>query len=456
MHRQVCTFFLLLTSVMALAAPAMAGTVYVSLASDTTVEGLDYESVLRVTNTGTAPHFFVIHFIPSFSDGTERGAEQLSPIGVPPGHTYVYENLSLGTGKAGMLEITGDDQLVFTASVVVRNANGDGESAPVPVVGSDQLVPAGQRIVIQGVRRDAQHLTSYGLLNLSQQPNQCEVDLFGANGAELISTAVLAMPPLSQFFWHDVVQVAGLASAADARFEAVCAGPAFAFGKVINFASGDVAPIQPSSSLFSTLVPPGKQPAVTPDPPPGECGGDFCYELPGTFFVPNPSDRVRKLQVPIPKGEFYSRLEIEMTVVHGGWFAGNPGGFHNFFWFFDGKWSGGSWGYVNARGPGKEIVTSAHFINIPQSRRTAASLLLQPGATYRVRYVYDAAAGFVNTTFYDAGGAVLADLRDAAGARRIVFGTDVGTWLWFGLEGHFEEVPSFGWQYKNFVLSLTK
>jgi hypothetical protein len=165
---------------------------------------------------------------------------------------------------------------------------------------------------------------------------------------------------------------------------------------------------------------------------------------------------VLKLPVPIPSGEFYSRLDIDMVVTHGGWFAGSPGGFHNFFWLFDGKWAGGTWGYVNARGPGKGIVTSLHNINLPQGRRATANLLLQPGATYRVHYTYDGARGVIETTFFDAGGAVLARMSDVPAAKRLAFGSPEGVSLWFGLEGHFEEVPSYGWQYKNFTLSLTK
>lgn len=454
MRRLVPSLLLALCVGFGYSAPASAGTVYVAFAADTSFGGLSYESVLRVTNTGTEPHFFTVHFIPSFSDGTAReGLAEPTLIGIPGGHTYVYENLSLGSGSSGMLEVTGDDELVFSAAVVFRNAQGVGEEFPVPVIGSDQVVRAGQRMVVQGVRRDADHLTSFGILNLAQETIQCEVDLVAASGQELMSTAVLALQPLSQFFYHDVISVVSLPSAADARFETVCNGPAFTFGKVVNFTTGNVAPIQLSASLSSALFPPGHEP---PEPAPGECTGSFCFELPGTFFVPTGSNRVHKVPVPVPKGKAYTRLDIEMTVTHGGWFAGNPGGFHNFFWLFDGQWANGTWGYVNARGPGKGIVTSLHNVNIPKGRRATGSLLLQPGATYRLRYSYDTRLGLIETTFSDAAGNVLARMTDAPPVNRLVFGTDAGAWLWFGLEGHFEEVPSFGWQYKNFVLSLSE
>jgi hypothetical protein len=456
MHLDRSLFRVAFLFAFALASPATAGTVYVAMVSDSTAGGLTYESVLRVTNTGAEPHFFVVHFLPSFADGTARDEAELTPIGVPAGHTYVYENLSLGSGKTGMLEITGDDELVFSASLVVRGPDGATATAPVPVVGSEQVFDGGRSLVIQGVQRDHQRLTSYGLVNFSHEDSSCDVDLFAADGAALIDTVTLAMPPLSHFFWRDVVAVAGLPSAADARFEAVCGGPAFAFAQVVDLGGGELASIEPSASLSSRLVPPGQEPPGPPEPTPGECGGDFCFEQPGVFFVPSPGNRVLRLPVPIPSGEFYSRLEIEMTVTHGGWFPGNPGGFHNFFWLFDGQWANGTWGYVNARGPGRGIVTSLHNVNLQQGRRATANLLLQPGATYRLRYVYDAGAGTIETTFFDAGGAVLARMTDAAAARRIVFGSEAGAWLWFGLEGHFEEVPSYGWQYRNFVLSLTK
>jgi hypothetical protein len=307
--------------------------------------------------------------------------------------------------------------------------------------------------VVQGVTRDSGRLTSFGLLNLAKEVNSCQVDLLGPDGAKLMATAVLAVKPLAQFFYHDVVAVAGLASAADSRFEVVCGGPAYAFGQVVDLQTGGISPLLPSSSLLSTLSPPDEEPQ---GPISGPCGGAFCFELPGTYFVPTGAVPVLRLEVPIPKGRFYSRMDIDMTVVHGGWFPAKPDGFHNFFWLFDGKWSGGTWGYVNARGPGKGIVTSLHYVGIPQGRRSTASLLLEPGATYRVHYTYDTGRGVIETTFFDAGGAVLAKMTDVAPIKRIVFGSDAGVQLWFGLEGHFEEVPTFGWQYQNFQLSLVE
>ena len=72
MRRLVSTALAAGLFTLGLVAPAAAGTVYVALTADSSVQGIRYESVLRVTNTGSAPHFFVIHFIPSFADGTVR------------------------------------------------------------------------------------------------------------------------------------------------------------------------------------------------------------------------------------------------------------------------------------------------------------------------------------------------------------------------------------------------
>jgi hypothetical protein len=278
------------------------------------------------------------------------------------------------------------------------------------------------------------------------------VDFFSASGAPLIATAHLQVKPLALNFYHDVVAITGLPSASDARFEVVCDGPAYAFGQVLDLTSGDLASLSPSSSLSSALEPPDQEPT----PSAGPCAASYCFELPGTFFVPSGPAPVLRLPVDIPKGQFYSRLDIDLTVIHGGWYQPKPDGFHNFFWLFDGKWSGGTWGYVNARGPGKGIVTSLHFIGMPQGRRSTAPLLLEPGATYRVHYTYDTGRGIIETTFFDAAGAVLAQMTDVAPIRRIVFGSEAGVQLWFGLEGHFEEVPSFGWQYQDFRLALTQ
>jgi hypothetical protein len=238
-------------------APAHAGTVYVGLVVDIEIGGVFYTTQLRVTNTSDQPLFFITHFIPTLENGTERSADATAkPIGVSPGQTFVFTNLTKSSQTGGMLEITGDDELFFTAVLLPRVGSQLGLGSEVPIIGSEQIVSAGQPITLQGVRRDAQRVSNLALLNLSQQTNHCTVDLFAAGGGSLMNRAALELAPLSHHYWPDVLSLVGVAQTNEARFEITCSAAAYAFAQTVNLSTAAVSTILRSPSLYSTLVRP--------------------------------------------------------------------------------------------------------------------------------------------------------------------------------------------------------
>jgi hypothetical protein len=437
-------------------APADAGTVYLALAANTTVGGITYESVLQVTNTGTAPHFFVPHFIESFSDGTARAGANDGLIGVPAGHTYVYDNLGLPPGKTGMLEIHGDDELVFSAHLVPRIGSTRGPDSALPVVGSEELVAGGRKNVVQGFRRDSENISSLVLINFEHQSNQCTVDLLSAIGQKLMSSVVLTLKPLSQSVYHDVLAIAGLTGAADTRFEIRCAGRSFAFGERINLLDASLTTLQPAPSLLSSLRPPG-------DVSPGGGGGagsgggpcpstSLCINLPGTFHVATNANKVYQLKIPAAQGTTFNRVDVEVTFTHGGWYKPLPDGSHNVFWLFsDARFADVTWFIANVRGPGRDFAMLVHTINQGRGfrRRVDKPLTLIPGQSYKVHCAYDTGAGFVECSWSTADGQLLAEMSDISTADRVFFEGPEGWEIWFGIYGEGVEVPSIGWEYRD-------
>jgi hypothetical protein len=433
------------------AAPAAAGTVYLALAVDIEIQGVSYSTQLRVTNTSDQARFFVTRFIPTFTDGTSGAGTQSSPIGVSPGHTFVFTSLSGAAEPGGMLEITGDDELVFSAVLLPQVGSQIGDGTEVPIIGSNELVRPGRLMTLQGLRRDPQHVSNLALLNLSHQPNQCNVDLYAANGVTLMNRVVLTLDPLSHNFWPDVLAIVGVDQAQEVRFHITCGGDAYAFGQTVNKAAADVTSILPAPSLQSTFAPPGV--TVTP-PAAGVCPStSVCIDFPGTFHVATNDNRAFKAKIPMTLGRTFNRVDIEVTFTHGGWYKPLPDGAHNVLWLFsDNRFPDVTWGYVAARGPNRNFVYLVHTIGMGRSharRRVDASLELFPGQTYKVHFSYDTGAGFVTTKWYSANGTLLATTTDQSTANRVFFEGNEGFEVWFGINGAGADVPSIGWQYRD-------
>jgi hypothetical protein len=373
-------------------------------------------------------------------------------IGVPAGATYVYEDLGVGSDQTGMLEITGDDPLVFHASVVPRLGGVTGRAAQVPIVDGETSQSSGERMVVQGLRRDAQHLSSLAVVNLAHQTTPCNLALLSANAQSVIDTVAVTLPPLSHNFYPDVLGDSGVQEGSDLRFEVSCSGAAYAFGLTIDREGPAVTALDLATTLRSTLVPPGQEPPEEPEPEPGVCAAtSICLELPGVFHLATNDNRSFRRSIPVESGRTFRRIDLEVTVTHGGWDKKYPDGIHNVFWLFSQKFAGNTWAYANARGPNRNLVTLSHNIGLApnQNSRSAANLALQPGSTYRVRYRYDTVADVVECVWSSPEGVELARMSDTPTVNQVTF-QGSGFELWFGIEGaHQIEVPSIGWAFAD-------
>jgi hypothetical protein len=446
MNKALARIFTLLAASCLSASAATAGTIYVALASNMVRDGVEYRTVLEVSNPALVPHSFTTHFIEAFRDGTDRGDEVQAPIVVPPGRTLLFTGLG-AEGARGMLEVTGDPELVFHARLVsVLDGVEDPVGGRVPVITSQNVVGGGQRFNVLGILRDERRETTFGIVNLAQAANQCSVDLIGADGVPRIQTAVLSLPALSANQWDDVLGIVGIGQATMIRAQVQCSGPAYAYAFVIDAESGTVAGIDVAQTAASQLTPPGQQ---LPCPAGGEC-----FEWLGLLHRPTPGDETKTVLAALTPGSVFRILKLRLTVDIVGWDR-DTAGIHNFFWLYRNIWTGNTFGYVNVRGPGSNKVSNLTNVDLPRGvvKTTRIDQALESGRTYHVDYTYDTRSGRIDTVILDSGGGVVAQMVDSASVNSIRQEGE-GFFVQVGLKRVHSEVPSYGWNYRDLRLDF--
>ena len=432
---------------LASAVPAGAGTIYVALASKTTQNGVELETVLQVANPTAEARSFTALFIPTFTNGADRDPDQMLPeIQVGAGQIREIRGLADGA-EVGLLEIEADDALAFSARLVSTLNGVEQIGAPVPIVSSRNIVEGGRTFHIQGLLRDTDHVTNFGLISFSNDEVQCSTKVFRPDGTQLVS-ALLVFKPLEHRQFNDVLNLIGVTEDADSRLELSCPGPAYAYAHVVNNSTGGVAALNVSATGNSTLRPPGG--STTSCSP-----GATCFEEPGIFYVPAGGSEKLRRNYSLPPGQRFSVLRVRMTVQHGGWDSRSPNGLHNFFWVARNKWQSNTFAYLTVRGPNRNRV-----INLQNAGRAPkddsvvrVDRALQPGQTYVIEYTYDTNTRRVTALITTIGGTEVARLTDSAALASIVT-EGAGFFVEWGHKREFEEVPTYGWVYQDFLLEL--
>ena len=104
-------------------------------------------------------------------------------------------------------------------------------------------------------------------------------------------------------------------------------------------------------------------------------------------------DAKRRFDFPFTPGTEFSRIKVQLEFQHGGWFPTKQDGIHPIFWLARNRYRSNTYGLITTRGPGKALVSMLTNVNLPKgsSQRFVQNILLQPGASYLVDYVYDRA-----------------------------------------------------------------
>lgn len=435
--------------------PSHAGTVYVPLTVQTTVDGIDLETQVWLTNsTGQFAKAEVV-FIPLGSDGTDRKGVKPQEVPVWAGTTVRYDPLPNGPG-IGLLEITLPDGVYATARVVGDHPLfGHALGTEVPVVTSANLIPDGGTAQVQGWQREAEGVvTDFGLVNLSHQANSCQVSVFNGGGAQVKNSVLLPIQPLSMVHFTDALGVLGENDNPNARAEVTCDGDFYPFSLLSDFRTGETLFLTPSGSGSSALLPPGSAPK-TPQCAPGA----ECFVKAGLFHRPTPSNPVARVSAPIPGGT-YSKLRARVTVVHGGWAPGRENKTHNIIWLVKDARNFNMFGYFNVKGPRANSIFNRHGFNQVQGdkARMDGKVVLEPGKRYHFDYVFDTAARSIVLTVTDAAGNVLSALhgRPNINSIQLTHGGEVTADFGFRDGININEPPTYGWEYRDYVLELFK
>lgn len=431
------SFLLALTTLVA--SPAIAGTVYVVLASDQTVDGLPLSTELVVSNPADEAITVLIHFIASGSNGADR-PEGFQPqeMQVAAGQTAIFTGLTDNGGR-GILEVTAPSLAAITARLVSTNGNGETHSTDVPVVGSETLLRGGRFFVLNGLERDATKRSSLVLTNLAQTANNCLIQSWTAGGSALIGVTSVAVSPLSSLTFPDAIQASGASQGEDVRIQILCGKDAYATSFVRDITTGELMTLRPAADGSSSLRAPGSRVVCEPS--------QFCFEKPGIFLQPTPSNAFvfYDLFPPLPT---YGSIQVQLTVTHAGWSSIDNQGFHGLFWLFRNLRWNNTFAYVNIRGPNRNLL-----INSPQlsgANRTTAPALVQPGQTFVVDYLYDARNRTTQTTLRELDGSIIATMTDGTTLNRVDI--ENGFRIEFGLERGPVEVPTYGWTYSDLLV----
>ena len=190
--------------------------------------------------------------------------------------------------------------------------------------------------------------------------------------------------------------------------------------------------------------------------------------LAGDIHVPTPENRIGVVCIDIPRDLSLNRLALEWEVTPAYWNAQYPPGSHNLVWIHRGSYVRNTVGNVNVFGQGGNFFAMNQNVDAPKpttGRLRPANLALGGSTTYRMAYLYDAAA---RKAFFavDNGGTV-ESTEFVATARDLSLlipkknrWSDSSLFVEFG---HFGErhpgkgrpaVPTYGWRYSNLRLTM--
>ena len=455
-----------------------AGTVYVPFASDLTIGGIHYTTELLASNAdpGT-PRRFSTFYIPAAADGTQRSGAGVG-VAVDPARTLLIKNLA-APGTAGMLEIAAAPQIALSARLVASNGAGNRLSISyLPLITSDTVAPAGERVDVQGWDRQGSNtVTHFALINLGGAPASCSIKVMRANGTQVGGTALLQPVPLSMGFYPDALALLGETHLSNARAELTCDQPFYAFALVQDVLTGHLRFVPPSGSGRSTLVSPAEGPGTGGDGGGGgggggtgggdgnttTSGGALVFEVPGLFHVPakgSPESHTRVYNIQVPTNKRYGKVIVDVDVTNAGWYAKEPNKHHSVFWLHRGKYLSGKWesnvfGNIGAYGGNGASVKMATNVNLGKGQMQAAkkNVGFVPGGTYHFRYVFDT-DGRNRTLSVSQGGKEIGAMQDNLIPKGVWTDESGYFMIYFGHENHWAaglgpEVPSYGWQYSN-------
>lgn len=449
MKRKLFSTFLLLAAVAA--APAFAGKVYIPVVQRT--GGGSHATEVWLANAGTQERRYEASFLAAETDGTTPRTPIIRTV-IVGGRTVRLVNPG-PAGAIGLIEIDAAPQIQIDARLANNPAVGATTYTPVPVISSDNALPAAATLSLLGLSRtNSGSYSDLGLVNLASQAAQCSVTFSRADGTGIGQTVNVTVQPLSLRHFSDALGILGESQVTDARVQVSCDRPFFAYAAVFNAAVSQFTFATPAASGASTLGTDGTPP---PPPPPGDA---IVFTSPGLVHTPVTGNEIKAFVVPVTQALSLRRFTVEFDVIPGPWTATKPDGNHNLIWIYRGKYRSNTIANLNAFGPPRSGVKNTQNVDMPRGRLTTdeKALVLTQGLTYHVKSVYDAENGQVTTTF-SSGGQTLVTLQHQATARDRILRIPAGG---FNVQfGHTAaqaaggaEFPSYGWTFRDLRIEM--
>lgn len=426
------------------ASAAHAGTGYVPLPGIQTVGPATYEAQVLISNDAAQAREVKQVQLATDTDGTPRGA---APAGLQIAANQTNVVKPAATFR-GLLELSGSTDLRFAARLV--RTGQDSLGVQIPVVTSENMQAANLSLTLQGLIAAGTRTTDMTIVNLGKQAAQCRVSLYRADGSTILANSEVNLKPLSHRYFVNIFS--GLAAEiTEARATVTCNKDFFAYALLSNSATGEIAVVEPSGSGESLLAVPGAEP-VCPV-------GAFCFDAKGLVHQPTKAVPVKRITFNAPAGTF-TRLRLSLEVTVGTFYPQDPDGKHLIYWFvinrnFDMP------GMLYFRGQNAYTALARHGIGLAHAEKKKIVQPFQgvPGRTYKVENDYDMGRGVLTITVTDVEtGEVKVHMTDAPNVTKVTLAATDKFLVDLGFpEGKVpDEVPSYGWAYRNVHLEVIK
>jgi hypothetical protein len=443
-------------------AAAFAGAVYVPVPDPISAAGSTHVVQLWMTNTGTTQGTYTATVLDAETDGSQRPAQGPPASAIAAGRTSVLNGIGT-VGKTGLLEVATSSSVSVEARLISTTPNGLTTSVtPVPLISSDNLLPAGKTAALLGLRRDNVHgdYTNLGIVNLAKQASQCEIKLFRADGSQIGATATVTFKPLSLRLFADAFGLLGELQAADARAEVSCNQPFYIFSTIYTAASSEMLFVTPAATGASTLPGPG-------DSGGGGGGGNgggggsggttTIFTASGTFHTATPGHEKKTFDITLPAPLSLRRMVIDMDVIPGPWNRAKTPGNHAVLWLYRGKFRGNTIANVNAFSPPKTTLKAAQNLELPPGGTTQdeQGVPWVQGQRYHLKYTYDAEHGTVTAVLSSNGTTIKTLTFTSTAPNHVLDVPATGLTAEFGHYADQEgpEVASYGWSYANLQIT---
>lgn len=437
----------LILALICAAGAAHAGTVYAPLPGATTVGNVTYETQITIANEGDQQRTVKQLLLSTDTDGTKRESQQPSNLQVQAGQTMVVKP---GATSRGLLELSGPENVTYSARLVGTGGNAGTLGVQMPVVTSDNIGFSGETLTLHGLAATSTLATDLTIVNLGHQTAQCTVSVFRADGVAIGSPATLTFKPLSHRFFPRMFDAFGTTGIVDARAHVSCTREFYVYGLVTNSANGEVAFAGPAGNGDSALFVPGA---------PQECPANAqCFDSKGTVFIPTRTDPVGRASYNPTPNTTTNRIRMTMDVTVGNWYPRDPDAKHMIYWFVINR-NVDMLGLLFFRGPNKNGILLRHGFGLTHGGKFKIEKGFQavPGRTYRIENDYDMGRNVYIVRITDiATGEIKLEVLDQPNVRRWTFGPGDRLIIDMGLpEGKVpDEVPSYGWNYANIHLEV--